>query len=111
VPFTNGLAASISVGWIPAAPAQAPNASTIRIVGSHVHLLLDDNSPAITHFKTDGQTSRRRVGLGAENQAMHALLDHLAGAITGSSTLDYSIEDAAIALATNDALTSRFNMS
>jgi len=51
------------------------------------------------------------VGLGAENQAMHALLDHLAGAITGSSTLDYSIEDAAIALATNDALTSRFNMS
>ncbi len=98
-----GVTATVTVGRIPAAPSQAPNASTWRIVGSHGHLTVNENTPSLDLYTTDGHATIRRIGSGVEDQAIQALLSDLAIAVRAGNDPSYTITDAAVTIATIDA--------
>jgi myo-inositol 2-dehydrogenase/D-chiro-inositol 1-dehydrogenase len=101
--FTNGLVATITVGRVPAAPSAGAGASSIRVVGSHGHLLIDDSKPAVTVNRASGARDEIRSGPDAETEAFSGILDDLRDATLHERPLRYSIDDAVIAIAAIEA--------
>ncbi len=101
--FTNGVVATITVGRIPAAPSAGPGASSVRIVGSHGHLLIDDSKPAVALHRANGEVDEIHAGPGGEHEAVSEMLNDVVGAIRHGQPLRYTIVDAAIAIAAIEA--------
>lgn len=101
--FTHGVVATITVGRIPAAPSAGPGASTIRIVGSHGHLLVDDSKPAVSVHRADRTYDEIHAGPSSEFEAVTEMLDDVTAAIRHGRPLRYTIDDAAIAIAAIEA--------
>lgn len=101
--FTNGLVATITVGRVPAAPSAGAGASSIRIVGSHGHLVIDDARPAVMLDVADGGRREIRPGSNAESEALSGILDDIRDAVHEGRPLRYTIDDAVISVAAIEA--------
>ncbi|MDW3216754.1 MAG: Gfo/Idh/MocA family oxidoreductase [Ilumatobacteraceae bacterium] len=101
--FTHGVVATITVGRIPAAPSAGPGASTVRIVGSHGHLLADDSKPAVALHRANREVDAIHAGSRGEHEAVSEMLHDVVGAIRHGQPLRYTIDDAAIAIAAIEA--------
>lgn len=96
--LTNGVTATITVGRVPSAPSSGPNASSIRVLGSHGHLSIDDERPSVRQFHTDGTSTTTVVGGGAVAAALTwTFEDFLTARATGRSPA-YTAKDAAAAI-------------
>lgn len=101
--FTHGVVATITVGRIPAAPSAGPGASTVRIVGSHGHLFVDDSKPAVSVHRANSEYGEIHAGPSSEFEAVTEMLNDVVGAIRHGGPLRYTIDDAAIAIAAIEA--------
>lgn len=101
--FTHGVVATITVGRVPAAPSSGPGASSIRVVGSHGHLLVDDSKPAVSLHRSNREYDEIPAGPGGESEAVSELLDDVVAAIRHGRPLRYTIDDAAISIAAIEA--------
>ena len=101
--FTNGVVATITVGRIPAAPSAGPGASTVRVVGSHGHLFVDDSKPAGSVHRANREYDEIHAGPSGEHEAVTEMLNDVTAAIRHGRPLRYTIDDAAIAIAAIEA--------
>ncbi|PZF86696.1 Gfo/Idh/MocA family protein [Jiangella anatolica] len=97
--FTHGLTASIVVGRVPAAPGPGPGTYTLRLIGSHGHVEVDVAEPAVRLYSGDGAER-----LPIDRSPVAAVLDDLHAAIRTGRRPAYDCADAAVAVATIDAV-------
>lgn len=101
--FTNGLVGTVTVGRIPSAPSAGPGASSVRLVGSHGHLVVDDGLPSVALHRAAGPVEQLRVGRGSEGEAFARMIDTIRDAIVHGAPLAYSLDDAIQTLAAIEA--------
>lgn len=97
--FTHGLAASIVVGRVPVAPGPGPGTYTLRVIGSHGHAEVDVGEPAVRLYSGSGAEP-----IPIDRPPVVAVLDDLLAGIRTGRRLGYDCADAAIAVATIDAV-------
>lgn len=85
------VTATLTLGRVPYTPAGTPTASSIRLLGSHGHLVVDDESPAPTLVSGAGLT---RLAADAGQVAAEAYLRHVVESLVAGTAPDYSVEDA-----------------
>ncbi|NMR20962.1 Gfo/Idh/MocA family protein [Cellulomonas fimi] len=95
-----GVTATITLGRIPYAPGGTPTTSSIRLLGSHGHAVVDDEQPAVTRFGADGTTTSAPD---AGQVALEAYLRHVVDALVAGGVPDYTAVDARAAVAVIDA--------
>jgi predicted dehydrogenase len=57
-----GIIATLTVGRVPFAPTPGTGASTLRLIGSHGHLMIDENRPQLDIFSTATERRGRTIG-------------------------------------------------
>ncbi len=83
----HGILATVSVGRVRQAPGPGPGTSTLRVIGSHGHLWLDEDDGRIEQW-TPAAMSMAPIGEPAASQAVRAMLDEFVTAIrTGREPL------------------------
>lgn len=97
--FTHGLAVSIVAGRVPAAPGPGPGTYTMRVIGSHGHAEVDAGAPAVHLYSAAGAEP-----LPIDRPPVAAVLDDLHVSIRTGRRPTYDCADAAIAVATIDAV-------
>ncbi len=58
----NNVTATITVGRVPFIPASGPIASTMRLLGSHGFLTVDENQPELEFWGSDGAQRYQPIG-------------------------------------------------
>lgn len=98
IAFTNGLIASVVIGRVAFAPASGAVASTLMLVGSHGHVLIQEERPAVFQFGAGG--IEMLPALGDPNvRAVANYVVEAFDAIAVGAPLPYDIRDAAVAVA------------
>lgn len=97
--FTHGLTASIVVGRAPVAPGPGPGTYTLRLIGSHGHVEVDVTEPAVRLY-----SGASAEPLPIDRSPVIAVLDDLHDGIRTGRRLGYDCSDAAVAVATIDAV-------
>jgi myo-inositol 2-dehydrogenase / D-chiro-inositol 1-dehydrogenase len=100
---TNGLTGTVTVGRVPAAPGNGPNAVSVRLLGSHGHLVADDERPAVDVHLASGTTASRNVGGAPVAAGLRWLLDDVLAALGSGRRPAYDITDACASIAAIDA--------
>ena len=54
------ILATVTVGRVPQAPSPGPLSSTLRLIGSHGHMTVDENAPALNIWGHESQGRRHR---------------------------------------------------
>lgn len=54
------ILATVTVGRVPQAPSPGPLSSTLRLIGSHGHMTVDENAPALEIWGVTSQGRRQR---------------------------------------------------
>lgn len=70
----HGILATVSVGRVRQAPGPGPGTSTLRVIGSHGHLWLDEDDGRIEQW-TAGALAAAPLGEPAASQAVRAMLE------------------------------------
>lgn len=71
--LANGVVATVTVARTPAGTSPGPVSSSIRVLGSHGHVLADEDAPAVSVRGTDGRGVSRQVGGPAGSTALRRL--------------------------------------
>lgn len=71
----HGIIATITVGRVPQAPAPGAVSSSIRLIGSHGHLTLDEGQPALDAWRP-GERRAIPIGGDAGQHAVRAVIEH-----------------------------------
>lgn len=100
--FTHGVVATVTVGRPTAAPSIGAASSSFRLIGSHGHLIVDDDTPMATLFDQVGRPAPV-VAPNRESVAVNAILDDVHLAITSGAPMRYGLKDAATSIAAIDA--------
>jgi len=58
----HGIIASLTVGRVPFAPTPGTGASTLRLIGSHGHMTVDENRPQLDIWSTTTERRGRTIG-------------------------------------------------
>lgn len=95
-----GVTATVTLGRIPYAPGGTPTTSSVRVLGSHGHAVVDDDVPAVSHFGASGRTT---MAADAGQVALTAYLTHVVDALLAGATPDYTATHAREAMAVIDA--------
>lgn len=69
----HGIVATITVGRVPQAPSHAAVSSTLRVIGSHGHLVIDESQPTLDVWQRKERRGRR-IGGDAGLRAVQAVL-------------------------------------
>lgn len=80
IEMERGVLASVTVGRVPQAPGHAPVNSSMRVIGTHGHLTVEENAPTLELWKRK-EVQARRIGGDAGEQAIHAVLNNAIMAI------------------------------
>lgn len=62
VRLAGGIIATLTVGRVPYAPTPGTGSSTLRLIGSHGHLTVDENRPQLDIFSTATERRGRTIG-------------------------------------------------
>lgn len=92
--LSHGVTATATVGRVPSAPSSGPLASSVRVLGSHGYLTLDDETPSVRRYAVDGSSAAQVVGDGAVTQAVHWTVDQFLAARRSGRSPAYAVRDA-----------------
>lgn len=99
-----GVTATVTVSRVPAGVSTEPIASTLRVLGSHGHLQVDETSPTLTvRHQGDTSATRPTIGGSAGHNALAACFDDFFTGLHTGSALTVSLDDIAHTLAVLDA--------
>lgn len=76
----HGIVATITVGRVPQAPSHAAVSSTLRVIGSHGHIAIDESQPVLDVWQRKERRGRR-IGGDAGLRAIQAALRDFVDAI------------------------------
>jgi myo-inositol 2-dehydrogenase / D-chiro-inositol 1-dehydrogenase len=76
----HGIVATITVGRVPQAPSHAAVSSTLRVIGSHGHIAIDESQPVLDVWQRKERRGRR-IGGDAGLRAVQAALRDFVEAI------------------------------
>jgi predicted dehydrogenase len=98
----HGVTATATVSRSPAVPTLGSAHSSIRLIGSHGHATVDDETPRVIHFGPSGAAARPVDG-GGGAQAVTAFFDDLIRCVTLGRHPAYTVQDARTGVAVIDA--------
>jgi predicted dehydrogenase len=99
-----GVTATVTVARVPAGISDEPVASTLRVLGSHGHLVVDESAPSIRVRSTgDAAPSRRTMGGSAGAAALRACFAEFLAAVRGEGTVTLGLPDITRVLRVLDA--------
>ncbi len=99
----HGIIASLTVGRVPFAPTPGTGASTLRLIGSHGHMTIDENRPQLDIWST--VTERRGHTIGGESapSTVATQIRAFIGDIREDRTPLYGVHDAWATIAAIEA--------
>jgi predicted dehydrogenase len=97
----HGVTATATVSRPPAVPAPGSSRSAVRLIGSHGHAAVNDETPRVLEFRGTTTTSHPVDGAGLA--ALTACFDDVLGAVRSGGTPGYTVEDARAGVAVVDA--------
>ncbi|GHE42131.1 oxidoreductase [Streptosporangium violaceochromogenes] len=100
--LTNGVTATVTVGRVPYAPAQTPTFFTARVLGSHGHLTVDEDRPALDRFGPGG-LERWPLDGAAASEGVRLFLGTLVGDLLAGQAPGYGPADGWATVAVVDA--------
>lgn len=95
-----GVTATITLGRVPYAPGTTPTTSSLRLLGSHGHAVVDDDKPAVAVFGPDGASA---IVDDAGQVAAERYLRHVVDALVSGEVPDYTVREARASMAVIDA--------
>lgn len=95
-----GVVATLTVGRVPYAPTPGTGASTLRLIGSHGHLTIDENRPELTIWSTATERRGRTIGGDAVQQTVGAEIAAFLDDIRAGRDPLYGLADGWAAVAT-----------
>lgn len=98
----HGIVATITVGRVPQAPSQAAVSSTLRVIGSHGHLVIDESQPVLDVWQRKERRARR-IGGDAGLRAVQAVLKNVVDDIRLGRTPRLTASDGWATVAAIDA--------
>lgn len=99
----NGVVATATVARTPAGVGPAPVSSSLRVLGSHGHVLADEDAPSVTVRGADGGSVSRRIGGAAGETALRRLFTEFRDDIRYGRTPLVTAADIHAAVAVVDA--------
>ncbi|TIH40068.1 Gfo/Idh/MocA family protein [Subtercola vilae] len=99
----HGVTCTVTVGRVAFAPGLGPTSSSIRLLGSHGHAVVDDDKPAVLRYGGHPALSAHPVGGDGSAVALRLFLDHVVGRAVEGRAPDYGLADARAGLAVIDA--------
>ncbi|MFF1464057.1 Gfo/Idh/MocA family protein [Streptomyces sp. NPDC058330] len=99
----NGVVATATVARAPAGVGPAPVSSSLRVLGSHGHVLADEDAPSVTVRAADGGRLSRRIGGPAGVTALRRLFTEFGDDIRLGRTPSVSAADIYAAVAVVEA--------
>lgn len=97
----HGVTATATVGRIPAAPGLGAGSSTVRLIGSHGHVVADDDLPQVLRYGNG--VVAHPVAAGGAEAALTAFLTDLVSHLLAGTRPRYGVADACAAVAVIDA--------
>jgi myo-inositol 2-dehydrogenase / D-chiro-inositol 1-dehydrogenase len=98
----HGIVATITVGRVPQAPSHAAVSSTLRVIGSHGHLAIDESQPVLDVWQHKERRGRR-IGGDAGMRAVQAVLRNFVDDIRHDRTPRVTASDGWATVAAIDA--------
>jgi predicted dehydrogenase len=96
----SGIIATLTVGRVPFAPTPGTGASTLRLIGSHGHLTIDENRPQLDIFSTVTERRGRTIGGESAPTTVATEIHSFIQDIQGDRTPLYGVRDALATMAT-----------
>jgi myo-inositol 2-dehydrogenase / D-chiro-inositol 1-dehydrogenase len=98
----HGIVATITVGRVPQAPSHAAVSSTLRVIGSHGYLAIDESQPVLDVWQHKERRGRR-IGGDAGMRAVQAVLRNFVDDIRHDRTSRVTASDGWATVAAIDA--------
>jgi predicted dehydrogenase len=98
----HGIVATITVGRVPQAPSHAAVSSTLRVIGSHGHLAIDESQPILDVWQRKERRGQR-IGGDAGLRAVQAVLRNFVDDIRLNRTPRFTASDGWATVAAIDA--------
>ncbi len=98
----HGIVATITVGRVPQAPSHSAVSSTLRVIGSHGHLAIDESQPVLDVWQRKERRGRR-IGGDAGLRAVQAVLRNFVDDIRLGRTPRFTASDGWATVAAIDA--------
>lgn len=98
----HAVTATATISRCPAVPTLGSSHSSVRLIGSHGHAVVDDETPRVIRFRPDG-TQPYPVGGGGGAQALSAFFDELISCALRREETSYTVHDARAGVAVIDA--------
>ena len=95
-----GVTATVTLGRVPYAPGTTPTTSSLRLLGSHGHAVVDDDKPAVSVFGPEGATA---LVADAGQVAAERYLRHVVDALVAGEVPDYTVREARASIAVIEA--------
>ncbi|MCU4183325.1 Gfo/Idh/MocA family oxidoreductase [Acidiferrimicrobium sp. IK] len=99
----NAVTATITVARVPAGVSHEAVGSTIRVVGSHGSLVIDEGAPSLSGRRVGGSVERSTIGLPSGDSALRACFADFARAVRGEAPPCVTLEDISRAVRVQDA--------
>ncbi|MGH2843943.1 MAG: Gfo/Idh/MocA family protein [Solirubrobacteraceae bacterium] len=99
----HGVISTITITRAPSGPGHDPVASSMRVLGSHGYLVLDESAPGIWHHGTSGAATHITLGGSAGEEAVVACFEDFAAAIRSGGQAFLTVEEMIDALRVLDA--------
>ncbi len=97
-----GVTATVIVGRVPYAPSSSPTYCSLRLLGSHGDLTVDEDEPHLSRY--DRQDARQEPVFGPSARAtLERCLDHVVETCRAGQPPDYTVADGWATLAVIDA--------
>lgn len=99
----HGIVATVTVGRVPQAPSHSAVHSTLRVIGSHGHVTIDESQPVLDIWQRKERRGAR-IGGDAGQQAVQAVLRNFVGDIREDRTPRMTASDGWATVAAIDAV-------
>ncbi len=97
------IIASLTVGRVPFAPTPGSGASTLRLIGSHGHMTVDENRPQLDIWSTTTERRGRTIGGESAPSTVATQIRAFIGDIREDRTPLYGVRDAWATIAAIEA--------
>lgn len=98
----HGIVATITVGRVPQAPSHSAVHSTLRVIGSHGHLTIDESQPVLDIWQRKERRGTR-IGGDAGQRAVEAVLRNCVNAVRDDRAPQFTATDGWATVAAIDA--------
>lgn len=106
----HGIVATITVGRVPQAPSASPVSSTMRVIGSHGHLTVNESQPSLDVWRPR-ERSAQTIGGDAGKRATLAVIEHFVDDIRVGREPLFTAHDGWATMAVIDAAYRSLEMS